>query len=126
MKMPPDRSMLAVLFWAPRLLGILIILFVSMFALDVFGTGSGWKETLAALAMHLIPSAVLLVVLAIAWRFDIAGGVLFALLGVTYMVQSWGHPDWILTISGPLFFLGFLFLLRPIVLIRASHKALER
>jgi hypothetical protein len=126
MKMPPDRSMLAVLFWAPRLLGVLFVLFVSMFALDVLVEGSGWKATLAALAIHLIPAAVLFVVLAIAWRFDIAGGFLFALLAVTYMVQSWGHPDWILAISGPLFLIGFLFLLRPIVLIRASHKALER
>jgi hypothetical protein len=36
----------SILYWAPRLLGILFSLFVSIFALDVFGQGYGFWEPL--------------------------------------------------------------------------------
>jgi len=38
-----------VLFWAPRVLGILFALFLSLFALDVFSEGYSFGETMLAL-----------------------------------------------------------------------------
>ena len=37
------------LFWTPRILGILFALFLSMFALDVFGEGYGFWGTLGSI-----------------------------------------------------------------------------
>lgn len=102
-----------VLFWSPRVLGILFAIFISLFALDVFMEGYGFWETLVALFMHLIPTVIFLIVLAIAWRWERIGGILFILLGVLYIGLFWG-PDQLpgyLMISGPLFLLGILFLL---------------
>ncbi|MGQ0603506.1 MAG: DUF7670 domain-containing protein [Anaerolineales bacterium] len=54
------------LFWIPRILTILFAGFVSLFALDVFVEGYGFWETLLALLMHLIPTGLILLSLAIA------------------------------------------------------------
>lgn len=101
-----------VLFWAPRILSILVAAFVSIFAFDVFDQGYTIWEAIAALAMHLIPTAVILVALAIAWRWEGVGGLLFLALGVLYILLIPGnHWAAYLTISGPLLLAGILFLL---------------
>jgi hypothetical protein len=101
------------LYWTPRVLGILIAIFVSLFALDVFGEGYNFSETIAALAMHLIPTLVIIITLLIAWRWDRLGGFLFIALGVLYILLFWDPTHWsaYLLISGPLFLVGILFLL---------------
>ncbi|MFN2211932.1 MAG: hypothetical protein ACK2UM_01175 [Anaerolineales bacterium] len=107
------QSVSKVLYWSPRILGVLIAIFVSIFALDVFGEGYSFWETIAALAMHLIPTLVILVVLCIAWRWEWIGGFLFVTLGVLYITLFWepsNLPAYLL-ISGPLFLDGILFLL---------------
>lgn len=80
------RSTLLV--WAPRILGFLMVLFLSLFALDVFGEGLGFWRTLLALAMHLIPAGIAAAVLAIAWRWSAAGGALFVLAGVACAIVA--------------------------------------
>jgi hypothetical protein len=109
MKRPVKR----LLFWTPRILCILLAVFVSLFALDVFGEGYGFWGTMLALLMHLIPTGVILIVLAISWRWEWVGGILFTALGVLYLVMSWGQFDWsaYLAISGPLLLVGVLFLI---------------
>jgi hypothetical protein len=107
------QSVRKLLFWFPRVLGILIAIFVSLFALDVFGEGYSFLETIAALAMHLIPTGIILVVLAIAWRWEKVGGILFICLGVLSIMLFWDPsriPTYLL-ISGPLFLVGALFLI---------------
>jgi hypothetical protein len=101
-----------VLHWTPRILGILFALFISIFALDVFGQGYSFGETIVALIMHLVPTALVVVVLLIAWRWEWAGAVLFAALGAWYLLMTRGRFDWLtyLLISGPLFLTGALFL----------------
>jgi hypothetical protein len=101
------------LFWAPRILGILFAIFISIFALDVFGQGYSFAETVLALAMHLVPTGILLVVLVLAWRWEWIGGILFPGLGILYLVTAWGRFHWsaYLVISGPLILEGILFLL---------------
>jgi hypothetical protein len=102
-----------ILYWTPRLLGLLAAVFLSLFALDVFGAGHGFWGTLLALSMHLIPSAIVLAALAIAWRWEVAGGLLFIAAGVAYMVtvNPVEHPSWVLAVAGPLWITGALFLL---------------
>jgi len=59
-----------VLYWAPRVSCIAFALFLSLFAMDVFGEGLGFWRTLFALFMHLIPTFVVLLILALAWRWN--------------------------------------------------------
>jgi hypothetical protein len=101
------------LFWAPRILGILFAIFLSLFALDVFSEGYTFRETLVALFMHLVPTFIVIAALAIAWRREWIGAVLFFGLAVFYVVMAWGRFPFVtyLTISGPLFLTGVLFLL---------------
>jgi hypothetical protein len=44
------------LFWARRLLCIAYIVFLSLFALDVFRELHGFRQTTAGLLIHLVPS----------------------------------------------------------------------
>jgi DNA-binding CsgD family transcriptional regulator len=99
-----------VLFWTPRVLCILFAAFLSMFALDVFSEAYSFGETIIALLIHLIPTLIVVIVLAITWRRDWVGTILFTVLAFFYVVWS-KRFDWALVISGPLLLIGILFLL---------------
>lgn len=106
-------SVKRLLFWTPRILGLLFAAFISLFALDVFDGHHGFWQTALAFAMHLIPTAILLLLLALAWRWEWTGAVSFTALAVFYLVVFRGRFHWsaYAVISGPLFLLGLLFLL---------------
>jgi hypothetical protein len=101
-----------VLFWAPRALGIAFALFISVFALDVFEEHLPLAKLLIALAVHLIPTGIIVVVLALAWKREWLGFVGFVALGLLYMWTTRHRFDVIayLIISGPAFLIGLLFL----------------
>ena len=101
------------LVWTPRILGVLFAVFLSVFALDVFGEGHGFWKTILALLIHLIPSGIILVAVAIAWRWEWIGGLLFIGLGALYLVLAGGRFHWSTDVmmSGPLLLVGGLFLL---------------
>jgi glucose-6-phosphate-specific signal transduction histidine kinase len=108
-----NLSLKRLLFWTPRILCLLFAAFISIFALDVFGEGYGFWKTIPALMIHLIPTWIVLAVLALAWRWEWVGGTLFVALGILYLIASWGRFHWsaYLCISGPLFLIGILFFL---------------
>ena len=100
-----------ILYWAPRVLGIMFAAFISIFAFDVLGEGYTFWETVVALLMHLIPTAVILLAVVIGWRWEWLGGLLFIALGIVYiLVFREGDLIAYLLISGPLFLVGGLFL----------------
>jgi hypothetical protein len=99
-----------VLLWAPRVLGVLLCVFIGMFALDAFSEGKGVKEALPDFAIHLVPSLLLLAVVVLSWRREWIGGVAFLGLAILYAVMVRGRLDWIIVISGPLVIVGLLFL----------------
>ncbi len=96
-----------ILFWAPRILCIPFAMFLSLFALDVFSEGYGIGETILALLIHLAPTYIIVISLAIAWRWEWVGAILFNTLALFFLSSS-GGESWV--ISGPLFLLGILFL----------------
>jgi hypothetical protein len=102
-----------VLFWSPRILGILFAIFLSLFALDVFGEGLGFWGTILALLMHLIPVYLVVLVLVIAWRWEWVGTIMYIALAILYVIWAWGRFNWsvYLVISGPLVLVGVLFLI---------------
>ncbi len=102
-----------ILFWPPRVLGLLFAAFVSMFALDVFGAGYNAWETLIALLMHLRYTFVLLAALIIPRRWEWLSGVFFWSFAAWYLTAFWGQFDWLayLLLAGPPIVIGALFLI---------------
>jgi hypothetical protein len=75
-----------IIHWAPRIAAILIILFMGLFSLDVFGEGGTPLEVLGAFLMHNIPSIAMLVLLIIAWKRPVVGFVAFLVVAVVFTV----------------------------------------
>ena len=86
-------------------------LFLSLFALDAFEGGKPLAVVLTDFAIHLVPAAVVLAIVALSWRRPWIGGVGFVLLGAAYATAVSFRLDWTLPISGPLLTAGALFLL---------------
>jgi hypothetical protein len=114
-----SRISAKLLFWAPRLLSIAFIAFLSLFSLDVFDGRLGFWRTMLALTMHLIPVFVLTAALIAAWKWEWIGAVLYAAAGLHYVVWvvAMSRPvppeirrSWILAIAGPAFVIAGLFL----------------
>jgi CHASE2 domain-containing sensor protein len=82
-------------------MGLALSLFLALFAFDSFD-GRPLAVTLPALALHLLPAAIVAVVVAAAWRHPLVGVVAFAMLAIGYAAWVPHRLDWILVISGPL------------------------
>jgi len=91
------------LYWTPRILAILFIAFISIFALDVFNE----PQWFLALFMHLIPSFILVILTIIAWKHEQSGGFIFIIIGSLMLVFS--HFESII-ISIPAIVIGILFI----------------
>jgi len=106
------KSTKRLLFWTPRLLCILFAAFITLFAADALEGVHGFWNGIVALAMHLVPTAIVLLLLAIAWRWEWVGAVLFTALGGSYIACFWGRFHWsaYTLIAGPLLVMGMLFL----------------
>ena len=115
-----NRNTQRIVLWAPRLLGVLYAAFISVFALDVFEKGRPVGEMLIALAIHLIPTALVLLILAAAWKWPWVGTAGYASLAAVYSVWAWRHPLWIALIGGPLLLIAALFWASHIMLRRAG------
>ena len=78
--------------WAPRVLAMLAILFISMFSLDAFHPGIPLKEQILDWLMHMLPSFVLIIVLVIAWKWENIGGIIFLSVGLAFSPYVfWGN-----------------------------------
>lgn len=109
------------LYWTPRILSIIFILFLALFSLDVFEGNYGFWGTILGLFMHNIPSIVLLIVLLISWKHEWVGGIVFILAGLAYILMllrtalinsfEWYMLSWAIQIAGIAFLIGILFLI---------------
>lgn len=104
-----------ILFWTPRILTILFALFISIFALD--------SKTAVEFMMHLMPTALILLALVLAWRHPVFGAAVFVCLGILYIVATWGRFVWSVyaAIAGPPLLVGALFLANWITDRRGAH-----
>ena len=99
------------LLWTPRILGILVSLFIALFALDAFSANRPFSAALPDFLMHLIPALTLLTIVAVSWRYEWVGALAFIALAVVYSTtMARGRIDWMLVIGGPLLIVGVLFL----------------
>lgn len=68
--------------WSPRIICILAILFISLFAADSFDPELTIRQQLGAFFIHLIPSIVLLSFLIVAWKWELIGSIIFTVIGL--------------------------------------------
>lgn len=116
------KKSIRLIHWMPRIIGILAILFVSLFALDAFDPKLTLWQQIFGFIMHLIPSFILIILLLIAWKWEYAGGIIFMIIGIGLspfifmlnyrMNQSvWMSLGIIMAITIPFAIIGFLFIL---------------
>src|SRR3990172_658449 len=108
-----EKTVNGLLYWVPRVLVIFFTLFVGMFALDVFGEGYDFSETIIAFLIHLLPVYIILLLLVITWKWEYFGGISFVLLGLFYMTWTGlSFPYYVyLLMSGIPILIGVLFIL---------------
>lgn len=94
------------IYFAARGFAILFIIMTALFVLDL------GKFSWLGLLMHLLPTLILLIVLIISWIWEKIGGVLWILVGLSYIFIAWGDVDWLayLIMAGPAIIIGLLFL----------------
>ncbi len=108
--------------WAPRIICILAILFISLFAADAFDPGLTSGQQILGFIIHLIPSFVLIALLIIAWKWEYLGGIIFMIIGIglspfIFMGNyRMNHSVWlslsiIMAVTLPFAIIGFLFIL---------------
>ena len=104
------------IYWTPRILSIIMILFLALFSLDIFGNGYSFWETVVGLFMHNMPSIILAVILWVAWKREIVGAIAWAFAGLLYIALlflrqnfEWYMLSWSVIIAGPAFLIGYLF-----------------
>ena len=98
------------IWWTPRVLGLVLTLFLAMFALDAFGPDTKPLDAALGFIIHLLPAGLMLGVVLVAWRWEWVGGVLFFLLAFGYGVMTRGRVSWMLVVSVPMIVVGALFL----------------
>ena len=115
------KTSIKVFHWLPRIICLLAILFVSLFAADAFAPGLTIWQQLGAFIMHLIPSFILLGFLIVAWKWEYVGGLIFLIIGlalspIVFMHNyNMNHSVWmslgvILAITFPFVIVGVLFM----------------
>jgi len=108
--------------WIARILAILYVLFISLFALDVFQPDIPLSELLIGLFMHLIPSFVIAAIIWIAWKNPLVGGVLFIATGLGFSfffhIESWST---FAIIAAPPILIGLIFLIESTLSIKKSR-----
>lgn len=99
------------LYWTPRILSMVFILFLTLFAFDVFEGDASFIKKLGGFIIHLIPNFILILILILSWKREWIGALAFILTGLAYVIFFWGRfpvPTYLI-ISGPLFLIGILF-----------------
>ena len=116
------KTSIRVIHWLPRVICILAILFISMFAADAFAPGLTIWQQLGGFLMHLIPSFILLSLLIVAWKWEYIGGIIFTVIGLGLSPFIFMHNynmnhsvgmslGIILTITFPFVVVGILFII---------------
>ncbi len=100
------------LYFIPRLLGILLSLFLIIFAFSNLSLDEGWWKLISGFVVRLAPSIITLGLLFLAHFFAIFGGFMYVMIGISYIYQvGLDRPlSWYLVIPIPFFIIGTLFI----------------
>jgi len=115
------KKSIKVFHWLPRIICILAILFISLFAADAFAPELTIWQQIGDFLIHLIPSFILVALLIVAWKWEYIGGIIFIVIGLGFSPvifihnHNMNHSVWmslgiILTITIPFVVVGILFI----------------
>jgi hypothetical protein len=113
----PQKSISKFIYWTPRILAMVFIAFLMLFSLDVISPELSFWQIVGGMLMHNIPAFILLIILIISRKYEIVGGIAFILAGLLYITMLFMNHferymlSWSLTIAGPAFLVGILFLI---------------
>ena len=84
-------SKIKIYHWLPRIICILAILFISLFALDAFQPNLSIWQQIGEFLLHLVPSFILTALLIIAWKWELVGGIIFTVIGIGFSPVVFTH-----------------------------------
>jgi prolipoprotein diacylglyceryltransferase len=123
------KTPIKLLHWIPRIVVILAILFVSMFALDSFSAGRTFWQNTAAFLLHLVPSFLLLIILIIAWKWEKTGGIVLTLAGLAFgifvFIMNYKRTNSIMTSLFIVLIISIPFVVSGILFIISHYKKKE-
>lgn len=112
------------LFWFPRALTIMAILFMMLFSFDAFEGDESFGRKIIGFLIHNIPVFILTLILLIAWKRELIGGILLILASlaasVFFKVFSGNYAA--LIIIAPFFLTGVLFIINHYLFGEVSVK----
>lgn len=100
------------LYWTPRVLSILVVIYACKNVPDYVRAGMGFWDAVPAVLSHLIPALILAAVLALSWRREWIVGALFIVIAVLREAKDWSQSRhdhlWLVLLA---LLIGVLFLL---------------
>lgn len=113
------------LYWAPRILSIIMVGFTAIFAFDVFEEGKTAGEIALTLLIHLLPSIVAVAMIIIAWKREQIGGWFFLALAVGFLFMSRFELAGILMVALPTALIGAMFLMHYHKYVKAANPIVK-
>lgn len=108
------------LYWAPRILAVMLLLFLTLFSFDVFDSCIGIAECFFAMVLHNIIVFILAILLWLSWKREWIGAITFVVAGLLYISLlvisaiieknfEWYLISWSMILAGPAFIIAYLF-----------------
>jgi hypothetical protein len=97
---------------AATILGILYAVALLVFAADVFNHEQNIAQTFYDILLHLLPTAVILLIVFVAYNRPLIGAIIYLVLGLMYIITGWARMHWSahVLIAGPLLLLSALYI----------------
>lgn len=93
-------------------LGVLYAVALLIFAADVFNHEQNIAQTFYDILLHLLPTAVVLLIVVVAYNRPLIGAIIYLVLGLMYIITGWASMHWSahILIAGPLLLLSVLYI----------------
>ena len=93
-------------------LGVLYAVTLLIFAADIFNHEQNITQTFYDLLLHLLPTAVILLIVFVAYNRPLIGAIIYLVLGLMYIITGWTSMHWTahVLIAGPLLLLSALYI----------------
>lgn len=91
-------------------LGVLYAVALLIFAADVFNHEQNIAQTFYDILLHLLPTAVVFIIVVVAYNRPLIGAIIYLVLGLMYIITGWASMHWTahVLIAGPLLLLSAL------------------
>jgi hypothetical protein len=93
-------------------LGVLYAVALLIFAADVFNHEQNIAQTFYDILLHLLPTAVVFIIVVVAYNRPLIGAIIYLVLGLIYIITGWASMHWTahVLIAGPLLLLSALYI----------------